>query len=133
MKRFLLYMWQLPQNLVGFAVSLFCKYETTINDVDVFTRLKFFDSAVSLGSHVIIQRNLYVAKDNLKHELGHSEQSKRLGWLYLLVVGIPSFARNMFDRLFHRKWAYRKRYDWYYRGYPEKWADELGNVDRKPF
>ena len=66
----------------------------------------------------------------IRHEQGHQKQSLYLGWLYLIIIGIPSFCGNIFDRLFHRKWDVSKRYDWYFSQPWEKWADELGGVNR---
>jgi len=61
---------------------------------------------------------------NLKHEFGHSIQSKYFGPVYLLVIGIPSALRVIYSKIYY---SFRKR-EWtkYYRGYPEKWADSLG-------
>ena len=130
MREALLWIWQLPQNLLGWTISRFCHWEMDGDGVEFYTRLRFFDSGVSLGKYVILQRNLFVTEENARHELGHSRQSLRLGPLYLLAVGLPSLIRNVWDRLFHKDWPYRKRKDWYYSGYPENWADRLGGVKR---
>jgi len=61
----------------------------------------------------------------VSHEYGHSIQSLLLGPLYLPLVGVPSFIRATLWLLF------RKPEATYYRGYPERWADRLGTVDRK--
>jgi hypothetical protein len=62
----------------------------------------------------------------LRHELGHAVQSAWLGPLYLLAVGVPSFARAVYATMY----AARHRRPWagYYRGYPENWANRLGGV-----
>jgi hypothetical protein len=50
-----------------------------------------------------------------------------LGPLYLPLVGVPSSCRVAYAI------AYRaltgRRWDGYFRGYPEDWADRLANVD----
>ena len=56
----------------------------------------------------------------LKHEHGHQIQSLYFGPLYLIFVGIPSILRVVYKNVF------KKSYEWYHSGYPEKWADELG-------
>ena len=56
------------------------------------------------------------------HEYGHIRQSRMLGWLYLIVVGIPSALWALF---------YNGPKEGYYRFYTERWADRLGNVNRR--
>ena len=41
-------------------------------------------------------------------------------WLYLIVIGIPSAARNLWDRIAHSEWDYADRIKWYYSSFPEK-------------
>ena len=95
----------------------------------VYLKRKFFSSGVSLGNFIIMEKGLAKANDVL-HETGHQRQSAALGPLYLIAVGIPSLARNVWDRLFHKNWTYVQRAVWYYSGWPESQADELGGVDR---
>ncbi len=66
---------------------------------------------------------------NRAHELGHTKQSRLLGWLYLPVIGLPSISRAAYA-LAHREVTGRQ---WarYYEGYPENWADRLGGVIRE--
>ncbi|MGB5310898.1 MAG: hypothetical protein WBN38_02435 [Polyangiales bacterium] len=65
---------------------------------------------------------------NRAHELGHTKQSRLLGWLYLPLVGLPSISRAAYALAFRevtgRQWTR------YYDGYPENWADRLGGVVR---
>ena len=72
----------------------------------------------------------WVAKFNdeevVKHEQGHTKQSYILGWLYLLVIGLPSLIwANCFGK-FRRKYGIS-----YYAFYTEKTANILGGVDLK--
>ena len=125
MKSMLLYLWQLPQNLVGllwFAiVDIFhcgVVYFKNIDDVYVFkTQLKL--GSVSLGKYIFTKRN--ASETTIKHEYGHCKQSKYLGWLYLPIIGLPSII-----------WAciYKYTNKSYYWFYTEKWADKLGNIKR---
>jgi hypothetical protein len=133
--KFLSWMWQLPQNLVGFFIVKIRKAtKQIINDKEVYF-CKLFNSAVSLGDYIIID-NIYLSypkyylENTVKHESGHRKQSKILGWFYLLFVGLPSIIRNIYDRFAHKKWTYTKRSNWYYGGFPENWADKLGKVKR---
>ena len=128
MKNFIFYMWQLPQNLLGILVIIFSKgkYEYTIDGKDVYSTKRNF--GVSLGKYIIV--NNFGYGDTVKHEYGHCLQSEKLGWLYLLVIGLPSALGNLYDRIAHRNWNYRSRIKWYYSQPWESWADKLGGVER---
>ena len=132
MKNFLLYLWQLPQNLLGLCVIKFTKaikksHKTGI----VYWYTKRYQFGVSLGNYIIIGNYMdYVSDKTVKHEHGHQYQSMYLGWLYLLIVGLSSIVRNIWDRIAHRKWSYIESNDWYYSQFPERWADVLGGVKR---
>lgn len=121
------WLWQLPQNILGLLVIVITGAKKTEDGIWLCGYL--FDSAVSLGDHIIFQK--YRTTDiAIKHEKGHQKQSRMYGWLYLLIVGLPSITRNIWDRLAHRRWSNSRRYTWYYSGYPEKQADRLGGVVR---
>lgn len=124
MKDFILYLWQLPQNLLGLLVIAFTKAKKK-GEVYVAGRYRF---GVSLGSYIIFGG--FFNSTDKKHEKGHQKQSLYLGPLYLLLIGIPSILGNLWDRLFHRKWSSVKREKWYYSLIWEAWADKLGQVRR---
>lgn len=124
MIKILLYIWQLPQNLLGLIVILFSKAKTNRKEV-WWTEYNF---GVSLGRYIILCR--HSSEQTIRHEQGHQKQSLYLGWLYLLIIGLPSISGNIFDRLFHKNWSIPERVDWYYNLPWEKWADKLGGVDR---
>lgn len=122
MKKVLLYLWQLPQNILGLLVILFTGAKCTgshwiIKNPD---STKYF--GVSLGSYIIFGN--YPREMTLKHEHGHQKQSWILGPLYLLVIGLPSLLGNIYSRIFH------KSAEWYYKQPWEAWADKLGGVER---
>lgn len=123
MKRFMLYLWQLPQNLVGLIVRLIFIGEVrhTVAGIQ-FWHCKSFPGGISLGNMVMIGSKYELT---VRHEYGHQIQSKILGPLYLLVIGIPSLIWA---------WLYgpviKDTRNGYYRFYTEKWADKLGNVKR---
>ncbi len=125
---FLLYLWQLPQNIVGLILRLIYPG----NDTEVIKggcsvtvrRATGMHGGISLGQYVIISQ--WSGGNTVNHELGHCLQSQYLGWLYLIVIGLPSIVWAMlhsYVKYFHDKWSY---YDFY----TEKWADELGGVVR---
>ena len=115
MKNILLYLWQLPQNLLGLAVIAFTKAEE--NGGIYYTDGYRF--GVSLGNYIIFGG--FFNSTDLKHERGHQLQSLYLGWLYLLVIGLPSAVGNLLNRVID--------FD-YYRQPWEAWADRLGGVKR---
>lgn len=120
----ILYLWQLPQNIIGLLVILITgsKYNGYYWDGGRFV------FCVCLGKYIII--NGPHTKWDYMHECGHHRQSKMLGWLYLPVVGLPSVIGNIWDRLAHKSWEVKKRLYWYYNQPWEKWADDLGGVFR---
>lgn len=134
MKKLLLWLWQLPQNLVGFIYSRFAKKTSEWYFKGKYAFVYFvpcFKAGVTLGQYIIldpIYKKLSSGKllVTVQHEYGHSVQSKYLGWFYLLVVGIPSVFRNILNRINSKKFNEK----WYYSGYPEKWADKIGGVTR---
>ncbi|MBQ4432755.1 MAG: hypothetical protein IJP65_04135 [Bacteroidales bacterium] len=83
---------------------------------------------ISLGKYIILHPSPSQAE--LAHEHGHQMQSRYLGWLYLVVIGIPSIVGNVWDTWFHRKWSAAEHVQWYYALPWEHWADRLGEVSR---
>lgn len=62
----------------------------------------------------------------ISHEaIGHAQQSRWLGWLYLLIIGLPSITWAGIHRIKRvaERWSY---YDFY----TEKWADKIAGVKR---
>ena len=133
MKKVLLWLWQLPQNILGLLVILFTR--ARYNDIS-YDKLENFWLAkkgkpfgVSLGEYIIFGPRP-VSRESLKHEQGHRKQSRMLGPLYLLLIGLPSITGNIYDRIAHRNWGYLARVAWYYKQPWEAWADKLGGVKR---
>lgn len=124
MKRIILYLWQLPQNLVGWFVFNMLEAKSSPIDKGVFLHHKSFFSSVSLGKFIILNEYQYNGK-TLRHEYGHQKQSQYLGWFYLPVIGLPSVIGNLIFRIEF----IRKRFNYYHQPW-EKWADKLGDVNR---
>ena len=123
MKRTLLYIHQLPQNLVGVVLRLIHKgTDTEYNDALV-RRSQTMQGGISLGRYIVVNR--YASRKTIMHEYGHCLQSRRLGWLYLIVIGLPSI---IWAGLYG--WLIPHSYNGYYRFYTERWADKLGGVTR---
>lgn len=133
MKDIILYIWQLPQNLVGLIVLAWLSLRKR-----VFTHVRpdwakgatlyyvdGFDGGLSLGRHIFLNSK-YINRDGLMelHEYGHTRQSKMFGPLYLFVIGIPS-------AIWAVCWGAKKNNPQPYESfYTERWADELGCINR---
>ena len=123
-RNLILFIWQLPQHLlailyIGYLVMM-CK------DLGVDSRYKqaivipcVMRGAVTLGCYVFVGLNSEYRK-TVKHELGHTIQSKILGPLYLIVIGIPSITYCGLRRIFP---SLRKKN--YYDFYTERTANYL--------
>lgn len=133
MKKILLWLWQLPQNIAGFILAKTARYKVPYTykmkeDFNVYYR-SFFNSGVCLGDYIILDFKC-TDSNGILHEYGHHKQSLRLGWLYLLVIGIPSMLFNIYDRVAHKNWTRLQRRTWYYNLPWEAWADKLGGIVR---
>ena len=119
MKNALLYIWQLPQNILALLLRAIYKgYDSAYEDA-IVRRCSKFKGGISLGKYILI--NQFSSQKTLKHEYGHCRQSKRLGWLYLLVIGLQSALHAALCKC--KKHSY---YDMWF----EKQADKLGGVER---
>ena len=137
MKRFfeLLVMraWELPQTILGWIISkcLTVESKTEYNSrcLIYFKADNWFSkllSGTSLGYFILLP----VDRDDVtvRHEYGHCLQSKKWGWLYLFVIGIPSLCNNLRGRKIYESMTYEEVQKDYYNRYPEKEADKLGGV-----
>lgn len=131
----LLWIWQLPQNLLGRFIVAICDARKTtymfIGSHDIYIANRFRGGwGVSLGDYIIFGYNKPTLQSK-SHEYGHQIQSRRLGWFYLIIIGIPSVLGNRWDKIMHKNWSYEEREEWYYKKLPwERNADKLGNVGR---
>lgn len=119
------FIWQLPQNIVALALLLVWRKRNLISSYKgcyAYTVYNF-SAGVSLGNFCFVGRFYEEALDALYpyvlHEMkGHGYQSRLLGPLYLIVIGIPSFI--------HAKLC--KNNDLYYNFYTEKWANKIAGI-----
>jgi hypothetical protein len=125
----LLFLLEFPQNLIGYIGYLyFTKIKRSTHyyykDATVI-RVAGVWGAVSLSKYIFADDNHYM-NDVVKHEYGHTLQSKRLLLLYLLVIGLPSIIwAGCFEKYRQQN---GKSYYWFY---TEAWANKLGGVDLK--
>jgi hypothetical protein len=142
----LLYLWQLPQNLLGLALFSWPGYKPLreiryrgrrVLICDNFPGGESEGSGISLGNYILVDFNrtcwdsglpfFMGLKKSVKHEFGHSRQSLFLGWLYLPVVGIPSAIHAAIHNYRARKGLPTGDYHAFW---CERWADRLGGVTR---
>jgi hypothetical protein len=128
-------LWQLPQFALGWLVEWYYRIGADYivgeyNGVRVVYSMKM-EKGVSFGRVIILPykyRRLYslnaYARVMHAHEYGHCVQSRKYGWLYLFVIGIPSAMWN---------WAHENidKYEEadYYSFWTEKNANELGGAE----
>ena len=128
MKAALKYFWQLPQHILALILIFLYrdqtreKYYEEGNWVYRISNIRF--GGVSLGTYIILDTR-YPKDPTVKHERGHSKQSLIFGWLYLIIIGIPSATMNLLTRIKILK------SENYYKRWPENWADKLGGVTRQ--
>ena len=100
------------------------------NEIHYATKMK---GGISLGKYSIVNIGHYrlklensLLRDTVRHEaIGHAKQSLYLGWLYLLVIGLPSIIwASLYGTLI------KPSRNGYYKFYTERWADKLGGVKR---
>ena len=116
LKKLGLYLWQLPQNIIGKVLfGLYPGYTTEIDDNAKVRISNRMSGGITLGKYIIVRN-----ARSIKHEYGHTIQSKYLGPLYLLVIGLPSILHASV----HRSWCKNKDY---YHFYTEKWANKLSD------
>lgn len=113
----ILWIWQLPQHLLALIMIKVLKAEKK-DEYYVYPSSSKI-SSFTLGQYIFIRK--CTSEKGKKHEIGHSIQSKYLGPLYLIVVGLLSLIGNIVDRHFDID---------YYNLLWEKSADKLGGVKR---
>lgn len=130
-KKIALYVWQLPQNLLGLLLIAFYKPER-MHTMENGNRICFANrmrGGISLGKYSLVNTSHYrkdinesLKRDTVRHEaIGHATQSLYLGWLYLLVIGLQSALHAALcackTHNYHDMWF-------------EKWADKIAGVKR---
>ena len=121
----MLWIWQLPQNLLGLLLMLILQGETKHRLGSIrFYFLRTFPGGVTLGEYIIVgtKQDLTV-----RHEFGHVLQSRYLGPLYLLVIGLPSLIHAWLNGAIG---CCDRHPEGYYHFYTEKWADRLAAINR---
>ena len=121
----MLWIWQLPQNLMALIMLLVLRGETRHRLGSIrFYFLRTFPGGVTLGEYIIVgtKQDLTV-----RHEFGHVVQSRMLGPLYLPVIGLLSLLHAAFSGVLN---CCDRHSEGYYHFYTEKWADRLAAINR---
>lgn len=131
------HVWEMPQMFVGYMLGMCRIIMGKVRKVETVWGVTFVVCehaqnscvGVSLGPIVNIASNkpheesirVLIQKDIgiYKHELGHTVDSLIWGWLYLLVIGLPSMVSVQMEtmRIGHHKHC---------RLYAERWANRHG-------
>lgn len=134
LKSSLLWLWQLPQNLCGIIYrsisedNRICVIENNDSrSVGAKVYLQKANGGISLGRYIFINQDYIDEEIVIKHECGHVKQSKILGPLYLLVIGIPSILHAWLNNYIGCCWK-NGEYN-YYHFYTEKWANKLMGIE----
>ena len=126
---FIEYIWQLPQNILG---SLYKEY---ISD-NIITRVNYdatdyecyltnSGGGLTLGRFIFVNQYFKDLSNVILHERGHVKQSRILGPLYLIIIGIPSISWAGLRRLIP---ALKKiNYYWFY---TESTANKLMGLNK---
>lgn len=132
-KEGLLWIWQLPQNICGLVYKYMFKDNRVpapetkeSKSVNAKTYFHKFGGSVTLGQYIFIDRFISNINSTVKHECGHVKQSRILGPLYLIIIGIPSIlhaALNQYIGCCTKNGIYN-----YYHFYTEKWANKLMGI-----
>ena len=122
--KILSYVWQLPQNILGLFYRYIANVSNNVSDNKNYNvYFKTSKGSVSLGKYIFVYVNTSGLSKTIQHEVGHYKQSKMLGPLYLLVIGIPSITWATL----HSYIPYFRKYN-YYQFYTEKWANKLAGL-----
>ena len=136
MKRFFIWLWQLPQHivgLIGIKITRAYKVEER-NDKGWYAEYWCYDCKSRMGGahgqYILMPCDKYFANARAyqqfrDHEYGHVRQSNWLGVLYYPVVGL--FSKITFWMV---RWGWITR-EQRMNMFPEKQADRLGGVTRR--
>lgn len=130
-RNILYWIWQLPQNLLG-VIWRNIKKDSIItpisnNDIKSVGAKAYLIKAggtVTLGKYVFISQTYRDQGMTIKHECGHVKQSKMLGPLYLIVIGIPSILHRWLN-----DYIGCDEESGYSHFYTEKYADKLMGIN----
>lgn len=115
----LLFLWQLPQNLIALIIMPFIGRLNKIKEEKYTFAFsgEHMNGGISLGNFIFLSGILSTYDTSISHEFGHAVDSKIFGPFYLLIIGIPSLLNATF-----------KFTKCYYNFYTERWANSHANL-----
>ena len=127
---FINYIWQLPQNLLGMlykdCISDNIITRVNCDDTDYECYLTRYGGGVTLGRYIFVNQNYTDLSNVILHEIGHTKQSRILGPLYLIIIGIPSISWAGLRRLIPT--LKKINYYWFY---TESIANKLMGLNKE--
>ena len=127
MKQILFTIWQLPQKLVAAVVKKLSGAKKIGEYKEATIYSWKWPGGLSLANNIFVPFDWYDEAEwqnnYVKHEYGHTIQSKMLGPLYLIVIGLPSLLWAWLGENYRKENGVS-----YYAFYTEKWANTLGGA-----
>lgn len=123
LKFVILFIWQLPQNIVALIMMPFLgKLKLVKTDKYCFAFIgENMSGGISLGSFIFLSKYMGYVDRYVAHELGHVVDSHIWGPLYLFIIGIPSLLHAWLGN------------GCYYDFYTEKWANKHAGLGVNKF
>ena len=128
----LFFVWQLPQHIAAAILHAILRKKIltvrSIREDGCLFGIENWPYGIALGRYIFLDVKQAFwpwglqMSSSVLHEYGHCLQSKMLGPLYLIVVGIPSMTMNLLTR------AKILKVETYYKRWPESWAEKLGKT-----
>ena len=103
--------WELPQTWLGWSYSVLRAFAGKVDRVEAFGGITFvtrkdykYGMGVSLGTFVDLWAGSWMQGEGERyilgnqicmHEFGHTADSRRFGWLYLFIIGLPSLMNAL--------------------------------------
>lgn len=138
--KLILFIWQLPQNIIGCIILLINKnnaLKKSYNNINYYIVNKGIGAGISLGYFIFLSsKSKNITLTDIMHEHGHQIQSLYFGLIYLVIIGLPSIFLNIFnyiDLFSNKNINTIKLICNYYNSFPEKWADKLGYIKHLPY
>lgn len=124
----LLFPWLITQWIPGLIfLAIFHNAEIYTNKEAKITVIKvnkghlFGNACFSSGPIIFVTPEC--SENTIKHETGHSVQSLMFGWLFHIIVSLPSVCLFWYKRLTNKDQKF------YHSHWPESHADKCGHVD----
>ena len=131
MKEFFInYIQQFIQNTLGIIYKGYLK-DNIITRVDYSATdyecyLTRSGGGITLGRYIFVNQYFKDLSNVILHERGHVKQSRILGPLYIIIIGIPSISWAGLRRLIPA--LQKMNYYWFY---PENWANKLMGLNKE--